>query len=105
MLNRHGRCFALRDESHAYVRPFRPDDADQLRQGFGKLSPRSRYRRFLSASPSLSGTQLKTLVNVDETDHVALCAGVIGGHEWEGAAIARSCSRRSGPCCSSARSS
>ncbi len=89
MLSPSGRCYVLRDDAHAYVRLFRPNDGEQLRAGFAKLSPRSRYRRFFSAATRLSSTQLKALTSVDERDHVALCAGVIGGPAWEGAAIAR----------------
>jgi GNAT superfamily N-acetyltransferase len=89
MLNKHGRCFSLQSGDHAYVRLFRPSDSEQLRAGFAKLSPRSRYRRFFSATTRLSDTQLKALTSVDEANHVALCAGVIGGPAWEGAAIGR----------------
>jgi GNAT superfamily N-acetyltransferase len=89
MLGKRGRCFNLQSNDHAYVRFFKPSDSEQLRTGFAKLSPRSRYRRFFSASTRLGAAQLEALTSVDEVNHVALCAGVIGGPTWEGAGIAR----------------
>jgi GNAT superfamily N-acetyltransferase len=95
MLPERGRCLTLRSGDHTYVRLFRPSDGAHLCAGFEKLSPRSRYTRFFSATPRLNPAQLKALTGVDTDRHVALCAGVIHGGVWEGAGIARFI--RSGP--------
>src|SRR5207249_1225870 len=50
----------------------RPDDADELRRGFERLSPESRYRRFLSGVHQLSDEALRYLTHVDERDHLAI---------------------------------
>ncbi len=68
------RVVTLRDGSHVTVRPIRPQDAAGLRAGFERLSAQSRYRRFLSPMPELSGPMLRYLTEVDHRDHEALIA-------------------------------
>ena len=41
----------LGDGTDIALRPFRPGDGSLLVAGFARLSPRSRYRRFLTPSP------------------------------------------------------
>jgi len=65
---------ALRDGSSVTVRPIRPSDAPALRAGFERLSEESRYRRFLSPMPELSGPMLRYLTEVDHHDHEAIIA-------------------------------
>jgi hypothetical protein len=36
------------------IRPIQPGDGPRLRAAYGRLSPLSRYRRFLAAKPYLS---------------------------------------------------
>lgn len=64
----------LDDGTRVHLRFIRPDDADQLRQGFERLSPASRYRRFLGGIGHLSDQQIHYLTNVDGYDHVAIVA-------------------------------
>ena len=64
----------LLDGSVVRVRPIAPGDKDLLRRGFERLSPRSRYRRFLSPMPELSARALRYLTEVDHRDHEALVA-------------------------------
>jgi GNAT superfamily N-acetyltransferase len=64
----------LRDGSPVEVRPIRPTDKRLLREGFDRLSPESRYRRFLSPMPELSERFLAYLTEVDHHDHEALIA-------------------------------
>jgi GNAT superfamily N-acetyltransferase len=64
----------LRDGSAVDVRPIRPTDKRLLREGFDRLSPESRYRRFLSPMPELSERFLAYLTEVDHHDHEALIA-------------------------------
>lgn len=66
--------FALRDGTHILVRPILPQDKQRLRQGFARLSARSRYRRFLTARDHLSDQQVRYLTEVDYADHMAWVA-------------------------------
>jgi GNAT superfamily N-acetyltransferase len=56
------------------IRPIRPDDGDRLSVSHSRLSPESRYRRFLSAKPELTGSDVRYLVHVNGIDHIALVA-------------------------------
>jgi GNAT superfamily N-acetyltransferase len=56
------------------IRPIRPDDGEQLSASHARLSAESRYRRFLSAKPALTGADVQYLVDVDGIDHIALVA-------------------------------
>jgi GNAT superfamily N-acetyltransferase len=56
------------------IRPITPDDGEALRRGFERLSPASRYRRFLAPKADLSEREVRYLVDVDGHDHVALGA-------------------------------
>lgn len=58
------------------IRPIRPDDDDRLRASHARLSPQSRYRRFMTAKPQLSSTDARYLVDVDGESHFALVATV-----------------------------
>lgn len=69
-----GVSVVLRDRTRVTVRPIRPEDAPELRAGFERLSPESRYRRFLSSTPRLSDADLRYLTEVDHHDHEALIA-------------------------------
>jgi GNAT superfamily N-acetyltransferase len=64
----------LRDGSRVRVRPIEPGDRERLVGGFERLSDRSRYRRFLAATPRLTSTLLTYLTDVDHHDHEALLA-------------------------------
>jgi RimJ/RimL family protein N-acetyltransferase len=64
----------LRDGTVARVRMVRPDDKTALAAAFEKLSPESRYRRFMTAKPRLSEAELRYLTEVDQHDHVAIGA-------------------------------
>jgi GNAT superfamily N-acetyltransferase len=64
----------LRDGTRARVRPIRPDDKDALLAGFERLSPQSRYRRFLRPVKNLSERELKYLTEIDYTSHFAWVA-------------------------------
>jgi GNAT superfamily N-acetyltransferase len=64
----------LRDGSRAVLRPISPADRAVLAQGFEEMSDDSRYKRFLSPLPRLSGTYLTYLTEVDHHDHEAIVA-------------------------------
>ncbi len=64
----------LRDGTPVWLRHIRPEDADELKRGFERLSPESRYRRFFGAVTHLSEESLRYLTRVDGQDHVAVVA-------------------------------
>jgi RimJ/RimL family protein N-acetyltransferase len=80
----------LADGSRVRLRYIRPEDADELRRGFDRLSPASRYRRFLGGVGHLSDENIRYLTNVDGHDHVAIVAARLrpDGTE-EGLGVAR----------------
>ena len=65
---------ALRDGTRACIRALVPEDRDLIAAAFERLSPRSRFMRFLSPIPRLSKGLLDGLVDVDHEHHVALAA-------------------------------
>ena len=64
----------LADGTPVRTRPLRPEDREKLRNGFARLSPESRYRRFFSAPGTLSEATLDYLTTPDGRDHVAIGA-------------------------------
>jgi len=80
----------LADGSSAVLRTVQPRDKVLLRQGFDRLSPESRYARFLASKTALSDRDLRYLTEVDGERHFALGAVSLDpiGRE-EGLGIAR----------------
>ncbi|MCC6552975.1 MAG: GNAT family N-acetyltransferase [Polyangiaceae bacterium] len=64
----------LPDGGRILLRMMRPEDRAELRRQFSRLSPGSRFRRFLTVSPELSEDALRYLTDVDGQDHVAIVA-------------------------------
>lgn len=69
------------------IRPVRPEDKRGLLEGFQRLGPESRYRRFLSVRPTLSKAELRYLTEVDHSEHEALLA--IDPQTRDGLGVAR----------------
>jgi GNAT superfamily N-acetyltransferase len=82
-----GVPIALRDGSRVRIRPVRRSDSELLLRGFRRLSPESRYRRFLTPTPELSKTTVRYLTDVDHHDHEAMIA--LGERSKEGVGVAR----------------
>jgi GNAT superfamily N-acetyltransferase len=61
-------------DSPVLIRPIRADDGERLSASHARLSPESRYRRFLAAKPELTVSDVRYLVDVDGVDHIALVA-------------------------------
>jgi RimJ/RimL family protein N-acetyltransferase len=78
----------LSDGSRFHVRPIAPDDKALLADGLSRLSPESVRRRFLTAKPRFSSTELRYLTEVDGYNHAALVA-VPAGRPDRIAAVAR----------------
>lgn len=75
------------------IRPIRADDRARLQASHARLSPESRYRRFLGPKPTLSESDARYLVEIDGRDHVAFVATAVvdgaEGAEGEIVAVAR----------------
>jgi GNAT superfamily N-acetyltransferase len=69
-----GAPITLRDGSHVRIRQGHHTDRDLLLRGFERLSPESRYRRFLAPVGELSETTVRYLTEIDHDDHEALIA-------------------------------
>ncbi len=69
-----GTVHRLADGTRVRLRPLRPEDRDELRAGFARLSPESKYRRFFAAPQALSDAALEYLTHPDGRDHVAIGA-------------------------------
>jgi GNAT superfamily N-acetyltransferase len=80
---------ALRDGTRILVRPILPADKDRLREGFVRLSVRSRYRRFLTSLEHLSDQQVRHLTEIDYADHMAWVAVDPSRPGWPGMGVAR----------------
>jgi GNAT superfamily N-acetyltransferase len=65
---------SLRDGTRVRLRPILPDDKARLVDGFRRLSPDSRYRRFMAPIEELSEDQLRFLTEIDYVDHFAWLA-------------------------------
>ncbi len=79
----------LRDGTRILIRPIRPDDKDKLVEGLERLSPESRYRRFLRPVKELTQRELRYLTEIDYTSHYASGALAIDEPGQPGLGIAR----------------
>lgn len=64
----------LSDGTRVILRPLVPDDGQRILEGFARMSPESRYRRFMSPVDELTPDMLRKLVEVDYVDHFAWAA-------------------------------
>src|SRR5262245_2158143 len=86
-----GTMHRLADGTQIRTRQVRPDDREQLRTGFARLSAESKYRRFFAVPETLSEATLDYLTITDGHDHVAIGAelGDPGADTSYGIGIAR----------------
>jgi GNAT superfamily N-acetyltransferase len=77
----------LSDGSPVEIRALTGADKDGLAAGLERLSPLSRYRRFLTPTPHFTARQLAYLTELDHHDHEALVA--IDPSSRDGLAVAR----------------
>jgi GNAT superfamily N-acetyltransferase len=80
-----GAPIALRDGSRVHIRQLRGSDGQLLLRGFRRLTPESRYRRFLAPTPTLSDGTVRNLI--DHRNHEALIA--LDEKPNEGVGVAR----------------
>ena len=82
-----GAPIALRDGARVRIRQGHSSDRDLLLRGFERLSPQSRYRRFLVPVPELSDEAVRYLTEIDHHDHEAMIA--LDDATGEGVGVAR----------------
>ena len=76
----------LRDGSRIVIRPVQPDDREAIADGFRRLSPETRYRRFFGPVNQLRERDLDYLTQIDHHDHEALVAVAVDSGEGIGVA-------------------
>lgn len=79
----------LRDATRIRIRPVVPEDKPRLLQGFERLSPESRYRRFLGGITELTPEVLRYLTEIDYRDHFAWGALAIDEEGEPGVGVSR----------------
>ncbi len=80
---------SLQDGVRVRIRPVVPEDKTHLVDGFSRLSPESRYRRFLSPISELTPDMLRELTEIDYVNHFAYLAFALEGPREVGAGVAR----------------
>ena len=85
----HEQIVTLRDGTRALIRTIRAEDKEALVDGLGRLSPESRYRRFLRPVTTLNERELKYLTEIDYTNHYAWVAMGIDEPGEPGLGVAR----------------
>jgi len=64
----------LKDGTQVLMRLLTPEDKPILEAGFNRLSPESRYARFLSPKTTLTDDELRYLTEIDQETHFAIGA-------------------------------
>lgn len=82
-----GAPIVLRDGTRIRIRQGHHSDRDLLLRGFTRLSPESRYRRFLVPMSGLNEDAVRYLTEIDHHDHEAIIA--LDEETGEGIGVAR----------------
>jgi GNAT superfamily N-acetyltransferase len=90
-----GAPVTLRDGSRVRVRQSHRSDGELLLRGFERLSPQSRYRRFLAPMQGLSKAMVRYLTEIDHHHHEAIIA--LDEETGEAVGVARYIRRRQRP--------
>ncbi len=85
----HTRAVSLRDGTRICLRPIAPTDKQNISDGLARLSPESRYRRFMAAMDHLSDERLSYLTEIDYDNHFAWAAFALEEVGEPGIAVAR----------------
>ena len=91
-------AYTLNDGRQVTIRPIAADDHERLRASHARLSPESRYRRFLATKPELTSDDARYLVEIDGSDHFALVATLPGEPDEPIVAVARYIRLPADPC-------
>ena len=80
---------SLKDGLKAQIRLLKPEDKDEIAEGFQKLSSRAKRFRFFSPIARLLPDQLSYLTEIDNIHHLAYGARDISSPETPGIGISR----------------
>ena len=80
---------ALDDGTRVLIRPIRSSDKSLLQDGIQRLSPQSRYLRFLHYLERLTAAELRYLTEIDYRDHFAWVAVAVDQPRPLGIGVAR----------------
>ena len=88
---RYRETARLEDGTRVVLRVLRPEDRALLLRGFERLSPESRYLRFMGSKAELTESELEALTDLDGVDRFAIGAARVhdSGAEAEGLGVAR----------------
>ena len=81
---RYEQVWPLRGGGEYVVRPIHPDDAHMLQDMMRRLTPESRYFRFVSKMAELPASMLARFTLIDYDREMALCAVVETDHVGDG---------------------
>jgi GNAT superfamily N-acetyltransferase len=88
-LERYRKRVTLADGAIILLRPIVPEDKAKLLEGFHRMSPESRYYRFMTTTEELTDEQLRYLTEIDYENHFALAAIVADAPGEPGIGVAR----------------
>ena len=88
-IERRTAVVSLADGTRVLIRPVAPEDKPRFAEAFTRLSPRSRYRRFMSPIDELSPDMLRYFTEVDYVDHFAYVALLADERDRPGVGVAR----------------
>jgi RimJ/RimL family protein N-acetyltransferase len=74
-------CVILRSGREVEIRAVCPEDATALSAAYDRLSPASKYQRFLALKPHLTPSDLHYLTEIDGDGHLALVATPVDDHD------------------------
>jgi RimJ/RimL family protein N-acetyltransferase len=87
---RYDERVSLDDGTRVHLRLIGPEDKALILEGFARLSPESRYRRFFAAKRALSPQELRYFTEFDGLNHLAIGAVRLrGDRSEEGLGVAR----------------
>jgi GNAT superfamily N-acetyltransferase len=79
----------LLDGTRVRIRPIVPKDKERLEAAFHRLSPESRYRRFMTPVDELTPGTLRSLTEIDYVNHFAWVALALDEPGQPGVGVAR----------------
>jgi GNAT superfamily N-acetyltransferase len=83
------KTFTLNNDLKLHVRLLEKSDKEALQDGFNQLSDKTKRFRFLSTPQELSNKELQYLTNIDNKNHLAVCAYIKVDGKDIGVGVAR----------------
>jgi len=96
-LSKYSATDQLRDGTPLQLRAIRPDDKQQLLDGFHRLSGRSVYFRFMGPRQELGPEDLRYFTEVDFRHHIAIVAALQGPSGEQPIGVGRLVEIKDGP--------